>query len=300
MVDNGGSTPSVGKYSGQTNIKVLHFPENLGFADGNNKALEHAEGDIILLMNQDVVVHFNCLEELISAFEYYPQAGVISANMLMVSSKNHLDRYGSIHKTVGLYKLTSFGYALYSTQKTEQEMIPVEFVSGNAMGFRKSMLNDLGQYLFDQRLINYAEDLDLSIRLKKTRWQMYVRSKAVVYHYRGNAFTGKPTDRLRKLAHVSSNRLLVYYNNFSFGKFVLKLPALILGIPLKVARPDGSKNFYLLNFLVALILVPLIFAYFCMRAFYISVAESRKPDITSRISENSKICRCQNQNGKDC
>ena len=56
MVDNGGSTPSVGKYSEQPNTKVLHFPENLGFAGGNNKALDHAEGDCVLLMNQDVVV----------------------------------------------------------------------------------------------------------------------------------------------------------------------------------------------------------------------------------------------------
>ncbi|UCH20409.1 MAG: glycosyltransferase, partial [Deltaproteobacteria bacterium] len=137
MVDNGGSTPSVAKYSEQPNIKVLHFPENFGFADGNNKALDHAEGDFILLMNQDVVVHFNCLEELISAFESHPQAGVISANMLMVSSKDHIDRYARIHKTVGRYKLTRLGYASYFTEEKAQEIIPVAFVSGNAMCFRR-------------------------------------------------------------------------------------------------------------------------------------------------------------------
>ena len=86
MVDNGGSTPSVDKYSKNLNTKVLHFPKNLGFAGGNNKALEDAEGDLVLLMNQDVVVHFNCLEELMAAFESYPKAGVVSANMLMVSA----------------------------------------------------------------------------------------------------------------------------------------------------------------------------------------------------------------------
>ncbi len=48
MVDNGGSTPSVVKYSDQPNIKVLQFPENFGFAGGNNKALDHAEGDFVL------------------------------------------------------------------------------------------------------------------------------------------------------------------------------------------------------------------------------------------------------------
>ena len=61
LVDNGGSTPSVKDYEGRPQVKVLHFSQNFGFAGGNNKALAHVNGDIILLMNQDVVVHFNCL-----------------------------------------------------------------------------------------------------------------------------------------------------------------------------------------------------------------------------------------------
>ena len=52
LVDNGGSTPSVRHYEDQPNIKVLHFSKNYGFAGGNNKALAHADGESILLMNQ--------------------------------------------------------------------------------------------------------------------------------------------------------------------------------------------------------------------------------------------------------
>ena len=76
------------------------------------------------------------------------------------------------------------------------------------------MLDDAGGYLFDKRLKSYAEDLDLSLRLQKTKWKMYVRPKALVYHYRDEAFSGSPPEKLRKLIHVSSNRLFVYYKNF--------------------------------------------------------------------------------------
>jgi GT2 family glycosyltransferase len=175
LVDNGGSTPSAGNYEGVPNTKALHFQINHGFAGGNNKALAHAEGEFILLVNQDVVVHFNCLEELITAFEHYPRAGAVSANMLMISSNDHPNRHAAIHKSVGLYKLTRLGYASYFTQETDADLIPVEFVSGNAMCFRRCILNDVGNYLFDARLKSYAEDLDLSIRLKKTKWDMCVR-----------------------------------------------------------------------------------------------------------------------------
>ena len=285
MVDNGGSTPSVDKYSKNLNTKVLHFPKNLGFAGGNNKALEDAEGDFVLLMNQDVVVHFNCLEELMVAFEGYPKAGVVSANMLMVSANNNISQHNSIQKTVGLYRLTLLGYASYLTIETHKNIVPVEFVSGNALCFRKSILDDVGNYLFDNRLGSYAEDLDLSIRLKHTQWEIYVRPNAVVYHYRDEAFSGNPVHKLRKLFRVSSNRLIVYYNNFSLSNFLKKLPALLLGIPFKVIRTDGNRKIQLFNFVVALGFLPIIFVYFGLRVIQISKTGKRHSDIPQKFSE---------------
>ncbi len=267
LVDNGGSTPSVASYEGQLYTKVLHFDKNYGFAGGNNKALKNAESELILLMNQDVVVHFTCLEELVGAFELDSQAGVISANMLMISSNDHINRHASTNNTVGLYKLTQFGYASYCKQQLDSHLVPVEFISGNAMCFRKCMLDDVGNYLFDHRLKSYAEDLDLSIRLKKTKWRMYVRPSARVYHYRDEAFSGNPLQKLRKLIHVSSNRLLVYYKNYRAKDFFKCLPALLMGIPLKVSRPDGAQNINFLNFLIASVFVPAIFVYFILKVY---------------------------------
>lgn len=265
LVDNGGSTPSVHKYKKQKNLNVIHFPENYGFAGGNNMALEHTRGEIIILMNQDVVVHHNCLKELSEAFDRYSDAGVISANMIMVSEKDHINPYSAVTETVGHYTLTPLGFSSYNLTKTEKDVIPVDFVSGNALGFRRTILKDIGNYLFDSRLVSYTEDLDFSLRLKKTKWQLYVWPRAVVYHYRDDAFVGTPSFMVRKLLHISSNRLMVYAKNLSLTGFMKKLPALLLGIPAKAARQDGDKHFYLLKFAIALGLTPLIFVYFSIR-----------------------------------
>ncbi len=267
LVDNGGSTPSVAKYSGQSNIKILSLPENLGFTGGNNSALSHADGELVLLINQDVVVHYDCLQELIKRFEHYPEAGIVSANMLMASQKDSIDPRGPLSQSVGCYRLTRMGYANYVIQKADRDVIPVDFVSGSALGFRKRILSDVGNYLFDERLRSYAEDLDLCIRLNKTDWKMFVCPQAVVYHYRDDAFSGSPLNMLRKLLHVSSNRLQVYYYNLPLTAFFLKFPVLMLGIPFKVARPDGARRFDILKFLIALGCVPTIVAYFGVRIF---------------------------------
>jgi GT2 family glycosyltransferase len=272
VVDNGGSTPSVERYTGQPNIKVLHFAENYGFAGGNNSALAHAAGELILLMNQDVIVHFNCLEEFITAFKKNPQAGVVSANMFMISAKDRPDRYAPSPATVGHYQLSPFGYAAYVVREANSEMMPVEFISGNGMCFQKKLLADVGNYLFDDRLKSYAEDLDFCIRLKETKWGLYVRPSAVIYHYRDEAFSGHPLVRVKKFVHISTNRLLVYHKNLLLGRFCVKLPLILLGISLKVARPDGASKFHLVNFCVALLLTPVV-----LTNFYLKLVGFSKP-----------------------
>ncbi|MFC1869145.1 glycosyltransferase family 2 protein [Thermodesulfobacteriota bacterium] len=267
LVDNGGSTPSVKDYEGKANLKVLFFKKNLGFALGNNRALPYADGDYILLMNQDIVVHYNCLAELIAAFEAASDAGTISANMLMVSSRNAIDPNCTIADEAGIYRLTRLGYAAYYTKKVEHDVEPVKFASGNALCFRKSVLNDIGNYLFDERLGSYAEDLDLSIRLQTTHWKMYVCPNAVVYHLRDDAFSGNATDMLKKLFHISSNRLLVFCENLSPFEFLKMLPLLIIGIPFKVSRSDNDPHFHVARFTVAAGLTPFIFIYFIIRLF---------------------------------
>lgn len=288
MVNNGGSTPPVEQYKGRYNISVVHFAKNYGFAGGNNRALAHARGEIVLLMNQDVVVHFNCLEELLKTFDQHPEAGVISANMLMVSEKDVVDPYSSSSRTVGLYILSPLGYASYFSTETDKDIVPVDFVSGNALGFRKIILKDIGNYLFDSRLGSYMEDLDFSIRLKKTEWQMYVRSKALVYHYRDEAFSGKLNYMLRKLIHVSSNRLMVYYNNLAMTDFLKKLPALLLGIPFKVARQDDDRRFHILKFIVAFVFVPLVLVYFGLRILSNIKPKKEAEHFLKKTQKNSK------------
>jgi hypothetical protein len=270
MVDNGGSTPSVDKYEEQKNINVIHFPGNYGFAGGNNRALAYTQGDLVFLINQDVVVHINCLKEVMNAFESYPEAGVISGNMIMVSSDDVFDQNTSAPKTVGMYRISPLGYASYSLSRVIGDVVPVDFVSGNALSFRRIILEDIGNYLFDHRLGSYAEDLDLSIRLNRTGWRMYVCPKAVVYHYRDDAFSGKPREMLAKLVKISANRLIVYYNNLTSMDLLKKFPALLLGIPFKAARPDGDRRFHTLKFMVALMAVPLIFIFSVLKIYRFS------------------------------
>jgi GT2 family glycosyltransferase len=270
LVDNGGTTPSAAAYEGRDNLRVIRFPQNYGFTGGNNRALAQAGGEIIFLMNQDAVAHADCLKELVTAADSYPEAGILSASMHMVSAEDGIRRHEPLGHTTGLYQLHRLGYASYEVVRTDSHVVPVDFASGNGLGFRREILEDIGGRLFDERLGSYAEDLDLSIRMKRTKWKMVVCPRAVIYHHRDEAFTGKPSDMLRKFLHISANRLLVYYWNLKTIDFLKRGPALLLGIPFKAARPDGAKRLNLSRLFVSFLIMPAAVALFITRLRKIS------------------------------
>ncbi len=287
LVDNGGTTPSVKKYTGRPNIKVVNFPVNYGFAGGNNRALEYTHGNIVFLLNQDTVAHYNCLEGLLDAFNRYQEAGIISANMLMVSATKDINQSEAIPDIVGLYRLSRLGYAVYKVVETENDIIPVDFISGAVLAFRKTMIKDVGGFLFDEKLGSYMEDLDLSLRTSKSPWKMYVHNRSVVYHYRDTAFAGKPSYMLGKFVHISGNRLLIYYNHLKRLDFFKRLPVLLMGIPLKVARIDTEKGFNILRALVATLFLPFVAVYFGLRLLADFETSPKSNEMYNQFSMNN-------------
>jgi len=266
LVDNGKTTPSLRRYRNQPNVTILTFAANRGFAAGNNRALAHARGETIFLLNQDVVLHTRCLQNLLDAFYRIPAASFISANMLMVRLTDPIDLHGPQPGTTGIYQITRAGFAQYEIQPAGKRLMPTPFVSGNALCFKRSALRLVGNYLFDERLISYAEDLDLSLRAAANDLEMFVCPEAVIYHFRDDAFYGKPTDMIKKYLHVSSNRLLVYLNRLSMRGFLERLPLLIMGIPLKLGRRDNDNRVSWARVAAGSCLLPLSFVWFAIKA----------------------------------
>jgi GT2 family glycosyltransferase len=257
LADNGANTPSLDSYRTEFNVQIVRWKQNFGFTGGNNRAAALAKGQVIFLLNQDVVVHHRCLESLWDAFGRHPELDALSANMQMVARFDQSIDPKKMPSTVGLFRLSRFGYADYRSLPFGLDPISVDFVSGNGLGFRRSVLRKIGAYLFDERLFNYAEDLDLSLRLASNGCRMAVIPAAAFYHFRGDPDAGPLWPRLKKFVHISGNRLLVYHRQLPAGSFLKKLPLLLAGIPLKVGRMDAEQRFRASRFLAAAVLVPL-------------------------------------------
>jgi GT2 family glycosyltransferase len=80
--DNGSSDNSIELLSNQYPwVKTLENNQNLGFTTGNNLAIRSAQGEYIVLLNNDTAPLPDWLEKLVGVADDNPQAGIVTGHL---------------------------------------------------------------------------------------------------------------------------------------------------------------------------------------------------------------------------
>lgn len=72
-------------------VRFVKTGKNLGFAEGNNVALEHAKGEFLALLNVDTQVHEDWLRELVEAIRVEGDVAVVAPKILFLSRFQDLE-----------------------------------------------------------------------------------------------------------------------------------------------------------------------------------------------------------------
>ena len=179
------------------NQRVILNEKNLGYTGGNNIGIRNSKGEYVILLNPDVVLDKDFVKEIVKSFEKNPKIGAIQAKIYQLNQGKKtkiIDTIGlSIFKT-GRIIDTGQGLKDSSTSLgTSSKLKEVFAVNGNAPAYRRIALNDVrlkDQYL-DQDFFCYAEDVDLSWRLRWRDWLLVFAPKAIVWHDRTSAKTSE-------------------------------------------------------------------------------------------------------------
>jgi GT2 family glycosyltransferase len=104
LVDNASSDSSLEMVKGFSSVRLPSQSENIGFARGNNVAIEAAapEVDWIALLNPDAFVEPRWLEVLLLGVIDYPSFDVFGSKLLNAASPSVLDGAGDIYHISGL------------------------------------------------------------------------------------------------------------------------------------------------------------------------------------------------------
>ncbi len=209
VVDNGSIDGSVELLKDNyKEVVLVELPDNIGFAGGNNRGFEIANGDFIFTLNNDTVLKEGFFDELLSSIETSGESvGMWAVKILSMENKSLIDSVGGllIYKD-GLCR----GRGRLETDSGQYDNLTEVFIP-SACGalYRKEMLDEIGY--FDERFFAYCEDSDLGIRARLAGWSALSVPKAVLYHhYSGTA--GKYSTFKAYL--VERNRIWLVLANF--------------------------------------------------------------------------------------
>ena len=81
VADNGSSDDSCRIVEGEfPSVRLIRLPENYGFADGYNKALEQVDAEYVVLLNSDVEVSSGWLSAMVSYMDLHPEVAACHLN----------------------------------------------------------------------------------------------------------------------------------------------------------------------------------------------------------------------------
>jgi len=187
VVDNGSTDGSIDFLSQNfPHVRLVQLTENHGFAGGNTKGLEVAQGEYIALLNNDTRVEEYWLENLIQPMLDDPTIGMCSSK-LIVNATGNLESAGDGLTTWGVGFKRGFEQnpALYTVQEQ------VFGASAAACLYRRKMLEAIG--FLDLDFFFNDEDTDFNFRAQLGGWKCIYAPNAIVYH-RINATIGRMSE----------------------------------------------------------------------------------------------------------
>ncbi|MFN8491951.1 MAG: glycosyltransferase family 2 protein [Caldilineaceae bacterium] len=158
-------------------VRLLRNSQNQGFAGGCNRGLEAAQGDVLVLLNQDTQVQRGWLTALLQALRD-PAHGVVGCKILYPDGKTIQHAGGWIDWPLGLSH--HYGQGEVDQGQWNQSR-SVEFVTGAALAVRRDVLAQVG--LLDEGFWpGYFEDNDFCLRVTAAGYTVYYAADAVVFH----------------------------------------------------------------------------------------------------------------------
>ena len=181
-------------------IVLIRSGDNIGFAAGNNLALQQAKGRYVMLLNPDTIVRRDTLRCLVSFLDGHAEAGAAGCKVLNPDGTLQLEcRRGFPTPLAAFCKMSGISrlfpknprLAAYNLTFLDPEQVnEVDALSGSCMVVRKTTMDQVG--LLDEDYFMYGEDLDWCYRIRQAGWKIFYTPDTEIVHFKGESGRAEP------------------------------------------------------------------------------------------------------------
>jgi GT2 family glycosyltransferase len=214
VADNGSEDDSIAVLTDRfPEVVILKNGQNLGFAEGNNRAITYAMAqgfDYLLLLNNDAIVDPQMLNSFISASQSHPKAGVFGAKIYYLSEPQKIWFAGG--KILSELITTHEGSNQTDDGQSWEDIRPIDYACGCALFFKADVVKKIGA--LETNFFLMWEEVDFCYRARRAGFDCLFVPKAIAWHKISASFKGGGTGCLQHYFMVR-NRLLWIERNIA-------------------------------------------------------------------------------------
>ncbi|MBI1937985.1 MAG: glycosyltransferase family 2 protein [Ignavibacteriales bacterium] len=234
LVDNGSSNSNPEKIKSEfPEVKLIVNEKNEGFGKANNLGSKIANGDILLLLNNDTIVTSDFVEKISLIFSADDKLGAIGPQLLNHDGTLQLS-WSKLPSFVNefitkiesdlFYKNNNF--VKKNAGRKYQRQRYVDFITAAALFIRKNLYEQING--FDENFFMYFEDSDFCLRIKEAGKKIVYYPDIKIIHLRGASSSKNIESFIKRQYRLSQ---LYYYQKHKGG-----LEQLLLKLYLKLSK----------------------------------------------------------------
>ena len=223
VVDNNSSDGTAEAVEGRyPAVRVVRNERNLGFGAAINRGALELDGDVLVLVNNDVVCDADFIANITERFAD-PSVGMAAGVLLQASAPDLVDSAGiELDVTLGSWD--------YFWNRPAADLAgagdPIG-PCGGAAAYRLPAFRELGG--FDETLFAYWEDVDLALRFREAGWRCSLAADARALHEHGQT-VGANSPAARQLEAFGRGYVLAKYR-VGNGSLLRRLQIALLDWP---------------------------------------------------------------------
>jgi GT2 family glycosyltransferase/SAM-dependent methyltransferase/glycosyltransferase involved in cell wall biosynthesis len=180
VVDDASGDPRVAALENVRGIRLVLRKANLGFLRSCNDAARLAQGELLMLLNNDTEVGPGAIDALAGLLLQRHDVGLVGARLLYPNCEQQ--EAGGVVWSDG--SMWNYGRRDDPRKPEYCYLREVDYVSGAAMMLRRSLWEQLGG--FDEHFAPaYCEDSDLAFRVRAAGLKVFYQPEACVVHHEG-------------------------------------------------------------------------------------------------------------------
>lgn len=239
IVADNGSTDGSLNYLKELFPQIIYIDnkENLGFAEGNNRAIDYAfqlKYEYSLLLNNDTIIESDIVEALYLFLQSNKDVAAVQPAIYYLQDKQKLWN--------GELKFNSFWGFTYSKKHLPKTPTIVEWITGCCFLIRNEVLKEVGK--FNTNFFLYYEDVELSFRIRQKGFKLCLLPSEIIFHEAG------VSGQVASNAEGTLNPIIHYYLNRNKIWFI---------------RRYGNKLFLIFNYLNLFVYWLMLLTYFTIK-----------------------------------